>query len=48
MKGYERVRVTMRVASQASVETLTELAMNSPVFDMVSRASIVEFTLLTV
>lgn len=48
MKGYERVRVTMRVASQASVETLTELAMNSPVFDMVSRASKVEFTLLTV
>ena len=47
-KGYERVRVTMRVASQASVETLTELAMNSPVFDMVSRATEVEFVLLTV
>lgn len=47
-KGYKRVRVRMKVASQASVETLTELAMNSPVFDMVSRATKVDFVLLSV
>jgi uncharacterized OsmC-like protein len=46
-KGYERIRVTMRVASQASVETLTELAMHSPVYEMVSKAVPVEFRLLT-
>jgi len=46
-KGYERIRVTMRVASQASVETLTELAMHSPVYEMVSKAVPVEFTLFT-
>ena len=38
-KGYESIRVKMRVASQASVETLTALAMNSPVYEMVSKAT---------
>jgi len=37
----------MRVDSQASVETLTELAMHSPVYEMVSKAVPVEFTLVT-
>lgn len=46
-KGYESIKVTMRVESRASVETLTDLAMNSPVFEMVSKAVPVEFTLLT-
>jgi len=46
-KGYERIRVKMRVESQASVETLTELAMHSPVYEMVSKAVPVEFTLET-
>jgi len=46
-KGYERIRVNMRVESQASVEMLTELAMHSPVFEMVSKAVPVEFTLET-
>ena len=46
-KGYERVRVNMRVASSASVETLTALAMNSPVYDMLSRAVPVEFSMTT-
>jgi uncharacterized OsmC-like protein len=46
-KGYQRIKVSMRVASQASVETLTALAMNSPVFEMVSRAVPVEFELVT-
>jgi uncharacterized OsmC-like protein len=46
-KGYERIRVNMRVESQASVETLTELAMHSPVYEMVSKAVPVKFTLVT-
>ena len=46
-KGYQRIRVSMRVASNASVETLTALAMNSPVFEMVSKAVPVEFSLIT-
>lgn len=46
-KGYERIRVDMRVRSQESVETLTALAMNSPVFEMISKAVPVEFRLLT-
>ena len=46
-KGYERIRVNMRVESQASVETLTELAMHSPVYEMISKAVPVAFTLVT-
>jgi uncharacterized OsmC-like protein len=46
-KGYEHVRVTMRVESEADVAVLSGLAMNSPVYDMVSRAAAVEFRLLT-
>ena len=46
-KGYERIRVKMHVKSDASVEKLTELAMHSPVFEMVSRAVQVDFTLFT-
>lgn len=46
-KGYSSIRVNMRVVSQASVETLTELAMYSPVFEMISKAVPVEFTLVT-
>jgi uncharacterized OsmC-like protein len=45
-KGYERVRVKMHVKSDASVEKLTELAMHSPVYEMVSKAVPVNFTLL--
>ena len=46
-KGYSGIRVNMRVASQESVETLTDLAMFSPVFEMISKALPVEFTLVT-
>ena len=46
-KGYERIRVKMHVESQASVETLTELAMHSPVYEMVSKAVPIDFTLVT-
>jgi len=44
-KGYERIRVNMQVKSEAGVETLTALAMHSPVYEMVSRAVPVEFSL---
>lgn len=37
-KGYHHVRVTMRVKSEATAEQLKELAMFSPVFDMVSNS----------
>ena len=46
-KGYERIRVNMRVKSEESVESLTALAMNSPVFEMMSKALPVEFVLTT-
>ena len=44
-KGYERIRVNMKVKSDADVETLTKLAMYSPVYEMMSKAVDVEFTL---
>lgn len=47
-RGYERIRVNMQVKSEASVETLTGLAMHSPVFEMISKALPVEFVLLTI
>jgi hypothetical protein len=37
----------MRVKSEASVEELTELALYSPVYDIVSKSLPVEFTLTT-
>ena len=47
-KGYERIRVSMRVKSDADEETLTKLALHSPVYEMVSKAIPVEFSLTTV
>jgi uncharacterized OsmC-like protein len=44
-KGFHHVRVMMRVASDANVETLTELALFSPVYDIVSKSLPVEFRL---
>ena len=46
-KGYNKVQVRMRVKSDASPETLTELAMYSPVYDIVSKSLPVEFRLET-
>ncbi len=46
-KGFNKVTVHMRVKSEASVEELTELALYSPVYDMVSRSLPAEFTLTT-
>jgi len=45
-KGYERIRVEMVVQSDADVETLTVLAMHSPVYEVVSRSVPVEFNLM--
>ena len=46
-KGFDKVTVNMRVKSNASAEELTELALYSPVHDVMSRALPVEFTLTT-
>ncbi len=46
-KGFNKVTVNMRVKSEASVEELTELALYSPVYEMVSRSLPVEFALTT-
>jgi uncharacterized OsmC-like protein len=46
-KGFSRVTVDMRVKSEASVEELTELAMFSPVHDIISNSLPVEFRLST-
>jgi uncharacterized OsmC-like protein len=44
-KGFNNVTVNMRVKSEASAEELTELALYSPVYEMVSRSLPVEFNL---
>lgn len=44
-KGFSKVTVNMRVKSEASVEELTEMALYSPVYDIVSISLPVEFTL---
>ena len=44
-KGYEHIHVAMQVKSPANIETLTALAMHSPVYEMVSRAIPVDFTM---
>ncbi len=44
-KGYNKVRVRMRVKSAASAATLKELAMFSPVYDIVSNSLPVELVL---
>ena len=46
-KGFNKVSVHMRVKSEASVEELTELALYSPVYEMVSQSVPAEFTLTT-
>jgi uncharacterized OsmC-like protein len=46
-KGYNAVRVHMKVKSDASAEQLTALAMFSPVYDIISKSLPVEFSLET-
>jgi uncharacterized OsmC-like protein len=47
-KGYNRVNVRMLVDSTANSATLKELALFSPVFDILSRSLRVEFELKTI
>ena len=47
-KGYSRINVRMHVASSANAATLKELALFSPVFDILSRSLQVEFELKTI
>jgi uncharacterized OsmC-like protein len=47
-KGYKKIRANMRVKSNADVETLTSLAMFSPVYEMLSRSVPVEFSLVKI
>ena len=44
-KGYGQIRVSMQVKSDADVETLTKLAMYSPVYEVISRSVPIDFTL---
>jgi uncharacterized OsmC-like protein len=44
-KGFNKVKINMRVKSEATVEELTELAMYSPVYDIISKSLPVEFNL---
>jgi len=46
-KGFSKVAVNMRVKSEASIEELTELAMFSPVHDIISNSLPVELRLTT-
>ena len=46
-KGFSKVTVSMRVKSEASAEELTELALFSPVHDIISRSLPVDFSLTT-
>jgi len=46
-KGYQAIRVRMRVQSDASPETLRELTGYSPVYDIVSKSVPVEVTIET-
>ena len=42
-RGYKQIKVSIRVSSDTDIETLTAMAMHSPVYEMVSRAVPVEF-----
>jgi len=45
-KGFGHVRITMTVDSEADVDSLTECALFSPVYDIVSKSLAVEFRLV--
>jgi len=45
--GFQQVTVYMRVKSEVSIEELTEMALYSPVYDIVSQSSPVDFKLTT-
>lgn len=45
-RGYQKVRVTLRVKSDADAETLKALAQYSPVFNTITNATPVEISVL--
>ena len=47
-KGFNRVTIEMRVKSKADAKELTEMAMFSPVYEMISKALPVEFKLINI
>jgi uncharacterized OsmC-like protein len=47
-KGYDRVKVSMSVNSTADAASLTELALFSPVYDIISKSLQVDFELKTI
>ncbi|MDH3433779.1 MAG: OsmC family peroxiredoxin, partial [Gammaproteobacteria bacterium] len=47
-KAYNAVRVRMQVKSTTNADTLKELAMFSPVYDIISSALPVQFDLIRV
>lgn len=47
-KGYERIRVNMQVKGDADVETLTTLAMHSPVYEVISNSLPVDFKMIKI
>jgi uncharacterized OsmC-like protein len=46
-KGYQAIRITMKVKSEATAEQLKELALFSPVYDVVSNSLPVELNIKT-
>lgn len=42
-KGYEKIIINMQVNSDADIDTLTSLAMYSPVYEMISQSVPVDF-----
>ena len=46
-KGYQAIRITMKVKSEAPAEQLKELALFSPVYDVVSNSLPVELNIET-
>jgi hypothetical protein len=46
-KGYQNIRVRMRVKSDAKAETLRELVKFSPIYDVVSNSVPVDVTIET-
>lgn len=46
-KGFQSIRVNMRIKTDASIETLHELAAHSPMYDVVSKSLPVALTIRT-
>ena len=44
-RGYEKIHVTMQVKSDADIDTLTRLAMYSPVYETISKSVATDFVM---